>query len=107
MSASIQEKRSILTDFLLWLNWLDDDPFGIPSILADYEAERLYPCDTAIASGPGHQSIHPCIRTGPHVGHTDNRYEWIEADLTEQTALHPHHKQREEGVRLRLAFSRD
>lgn len=42
-------------------------------------------CDTAIAHGPGHQSISPCEVEGPHDEHQAGEYSWADTDLTPQT----------------------
>jgi len=57
------------------------------AVLDEYAETVLTECDTAVAAGPGHQSIHPCIVTpSPHREHaSDNGYEWLDEDLSEQT----------------------
>lgn len=103
MTASKREKLSAITAFLEWAWGAGSVREGedVRILLDRYADEVLTECDTAIAHGPGHQSISECIVTGDHTEHhSDMSHEWYSSDLTGQT-----YARRRDGRTFRLAFA--
>lgn len=97
MSASKHEKIAIIQNFLTWVTENSDE------LIVAYADEVLVDCDTAIAHGPGHQSMSPCILTGPHTHHeSDMGHEWDDSKITTQTTKG--HRHIDQDKTYRLAF---
>lgn len=63
-------------------------------------------CDTAIAHGPGHQSISPCEEIGQHKVHRYDEFAWRDQDLREgETWDGGRRWKRWDGRTYRLTFS--
>jgi hypothetical protein len=63
-------------------------------------------CDTAIAHGPGHQSVSPCTEIGEHEVHRYEDFAWEDKHLREGKTWDGGRKwKRWDGRTYRLAFS--